>query len=71
MATSNRHKFLRKAEVADLVGYHPVHIMRLAKAGKFPAPVRLGDNAVAFVESEVIAWQEARIAERDASMAAS
>ena len=61
-------KFLRKRQVADLVGYHPVHIMRLAKAGKFPKPVKLGPGAVGFVEDEVTEWQNARIAERDAAM---
>ena len=44
-----------------------MHLMRLVKAGKFPAPIRIGGNSVAFVEDEVIAWQEARIAERDAA----
>ncbi len=60
-------RFIRKREVADLVGYHPVHIMRLAKAGKFPTPVRIGPGAVAFVEAEVLAWQKERVAERDAA----
>ncbi len=64
-------KFLRKREVAALVGYHPVHIMRLAKAGNFPKPVRIGPGAVAFVEDEVLAWQKERVAERDGSTAAS
>ncbi len=58
-------RLLRKKEVARKVGYHPVHIMRLAQAGKFPKPVRLGENAVAFVEDEVDAWVEEKIAERD------
>lgn len=61
-------RFLKKAQVADRVGYHPVHIMRLAQAGKFPQPIKLcpGTGRVVFVEDEVTAWQEARVAERDA-----
>ena len=62
-------RFLRMKQVAELVGYHPVHIRRLAKAGKFPKPVPLGERAVGFVEDEVIAWQEDRIAKRDAATA--
>ena len=58
-------RLLRKKEAAAKVGYHPVHLMRLAHAGKFPRPVRLGENAVAFVEDEVDAWIEAKIVERD------
>ena len=45
--------------------------MRLAKAGKFPKPVRIGPGAVAFVEAEVMEWQKERVAERDTSTAAS
>ena len=59
-------QFLTKTQVSERIGYHPVHIMRLAKAGKFPRPVKLGKGRVAFVEDEIQAWQEAKIAERDA-----
>ncbi len=61
--------FLSKREAARRVGFHPVHLMRLAKAGKFPIPVRIGEMKVAFIEDEVTAWQEAKIAERDAAAA--
>ena len=63
-------RFLRMKQVAERVGYHPVHIRRLVKAGEFPKPVPLGERAVGFVEAEVIAWQEARIAKRDAATTA-
>lgn len=53
-------KFLRKNAVADLVGWHPVHVMREARAGRFPAPVKIGPNSVGFVESEVQDWMEAK-----------
>ena len=59
-------RFIRKKEAAERVGYHPVHIMRLVKVGKFPRPVRLGPGALAFVESEIEEWLQQRIAERDA-----
>ncbi len=65
-------QLIRKKVAAARVGYHPVHVMRLAAQGKFPQPVRLGDpddprSAVAFVESEVEAWITERIAARDAA----
>ena len=59
-------RFIRKIPTAKLVGWHPSHLMRKVRAGEFPQPVRLGTNSVAFVADEVLAWQEAKIAERDA-----
>lgn len=49
-----------------MVGWHPVHVMREAKAGRFPQPVATGPNSIAFVEEEVLAWMEERIRQRDA-----
>ena len=62
-------KFIRKRATAERVGYHPTWVMRLAAQGKFPTPVQLGDNSIAFVEDEVTAWQKAKIAARDAALA--
>ena len=59
--------FLRKKTTAQRVGYHPSHVMRLVRANKFPQPVRLGINSIAFVEKEVDAWMQARVDERDAT----
>ena len=60
-------RFLRKRQVAERVGYHPVHVMRKAvdPNDDFPRPVRLGARAVAFAEDEVDAWMTRRMAERD------
>jgi Prophage CP4-57 regulatory protein (AlpA) len=38
--------------------------------GRFPRSIRTGKRSVAWLESEVLAWQQARIAERDARLAA-
>jgi prophage regulatory protein len=46
------------------------HRHRLIKSGKFPAPVKLGENTNAWVESEIDMWLQQRIAERDAKVAA-
>ena len=59
---------ITKRQVAERVGWHPEHVMREARAGRFPQPVRLGPTAqhsVRFVESEVEEWLRQRIEERD------
>jgi prophage regulatory protein len=58
-------RFIRKIRTAEKVGYHPSHVMRLVRQKKFPQPVRLGPNSVAFVEDEVDEWMRARLDERD------
>ena len=61
---------ISKSTAATACGYSEVHIMRLAKKGSFPTPVRLGNSpqhAVRFVKSEVDAWIDDRVAVRDAS----
>ncbi len=59
-------QFIRKKATAKRVGYHPSHIMRLVRANRFPQPVRIGPNSIAFVEEEVNQWQQARVDARDA-----
>ena len=46
-------KVLRYQEVARLVHYCPTHIRRLVKAGKFPQPIKLGENRVVFDSAEI------------------
>ncbi len=62
-------KVLRKKEAAARVGYHPVHLMRLAAKGEFPKAIQLGPNAVGFLEHEVDAWIESKIRQRDGEAA--
>lgn len=62
-----RH-LLSKREVADRLGYHPEHVMRLARQGRFPRPIKLGDGgncAVRFDEDEVESWIDAKLGERE------
>jgi prophage regulatory protein len=60
-------RFIRKNPTAEKVGYHPAHVMRLVRQNKFPKPVRLGPNSIAFVEDEVEEWMRARLEERDSA----
>jgi prophage regulatory protein len=39
----------------------------MVSRGVFPKQVRLSPRAVGWIESEILEWQQARIAERDAA----
>ncbi len=63
-------KLLRLKVAGERTGYHPAHVYKLATDPAyehvgFPKLVRTGSNSVALVESEVEAWIQSRIAERD------
>lgn len=62
-------RFIRISDVIDLTGLSRSYIYDLAKRGLFPQSVSLvpGGNARAWVLSEVLNWQEDRIAERENS----
>jgi prophage regulatory protein len=49
------------------IPYCKVHLWRLCKDGKFPKPVKLNTTLSrnAWLESDIDAWIESRIAERD------
>lgn len=50
--------------------YSRTHIKRLMDDDKFPRPVKVGERRIAWLESEILAWLEARVAERDNKAAA-
>lgn len=54
-------EFIRLPEVIKLVGYKTSKIYEMAKTGEFPKQVRLGGRSVAWVKSEVIAWNRAQL----------
>ena len=57
-------RILSKKEVRQLVLYSPQHIARLEEADQFPLRVRLGQNRVGWIESEVLEWLQQRIDRR-------
>ena len=62
-------RLLSKKQVKDLVLYSYAQIDRLEKAGQFPKRVRLSSyrtGRVGYLESEILAWIEARLATRSA-----
>jgi prophage regulatory protein len=62
--------FLRIIDVCRVTGLPKAIIYEMIGKGLFPKQVRLSPRAVGWIDSEVRQWQEARIAERDAKVAA-
>ncbi len=56
---------LRRADVERATGLPRSTIYELISRGAFPKPIRLGARAVGWLEPEIVAWQRARVAERD------
>lgn len=54
---------IRLSDVQRRTGYSKAWIYRLMSQGKFPASVKIGTRAIAFVESEIDDWVNQRIAE--------
>ncbi|CAD5871372.1 AlpA family transcriptional regulator [Salmonella enterica] len=54
----NQHTtcLIRLPEVLNRTGYGKAWIYHLISKGRFPAPVKIGVRAVAFIESEVDEW---------------
>jgi prophage regulatory protein len=52
---------LRLPQVRERVGLSRSTIYARVSNGTFPAPVRIGGNAVAWVDSDVAAWIAAQI----------
>jgi prophage regulatory protein len=63
-------RFLRLAQVKERVGLSTATIYREISAGRFPRPVPLTANTVAWPSDELESWEEARIAERNKRVAA-
>lgn len=58
---------LRRADVERACGLARSTIYQMMADGRFPRPVRLGPQRVGWLERDIIAWQGARIAERDSA----
>lgn len=49
-------RLIRLPEVLERTGYGKAWIYRLINEGRFPAPVKIGVRAIAFIESEIDDW---------------
>jgi prophage regulatory protein len=63
-------RFIRRPEVEKITGLSRAMIYQLMNQGTFPRVVPLGKMTVGWVEDEIIAWQKARLADREAGMRA-
>ncbi len=52
---------IRLSEVQRRTGYSKAWIYRLLKEEHFPASIKIGARAVAFIESEIDEWNNQRI----------
>ena len=59
-----------KKELKTVCGipYSPQHIARLEAVGRFPKRIKLGENRVAWLLTEVEEWIDVRLASRDANV---
>jgi prophage regulatory protein len=56
-------RFIKRQEVEGITRLSCTEIYRRIAADSFPRQVTLGPKAVVWVEAEILAWCEARIAE--------
>src|SRR6202011_5869578 len=63
--TPTRIRYLSPRQVRELTSLSERTLGRLAERGKFPQPVPLceGSTRIGFVESEVLEWNAARLAQ--------
>ena len=62
---SLQERLIKLGEVKQETGLSRSSIYRLVKNGDFPKPVKLGERASAWLESEVDQWIVDRIERRD------
>jgi prophage regulatory protein len=59
-------RLIRYKEVCHRTALSKTTVWRRSRDGKFPKPISLSDGIVAWLEDEVDAWLQMRIAARDA-----
>ena len=64
------HKIIRASELSDYTGLKSTQIDALIQRGDFPKAVKLSERRKGWLESELISWQQSRIAARDQKGAA-
>lgn len=67
--TISPRRFLRRPAVSEATGLPASTLFALMAQGKFPKSFRIGPRATAWDERDVLAWQTAKLAERDKAAA--
>ena len=66
---ANANRIIRLPEAMSISGLRRATIYKKMSSGEFPRQVHMSPRAVGWIESEVEAWRQARIAERDSKTA--
>ena len=61
--TPPARRFIKRQDVESITGLSCTEIYRRIAADNFPKQVTLGPKCVVWIEAEVLAWCDARIAE--------
>lgn len=64
--TMHGKRVLRPREAWERAGLSRSSCYRLEAEGQFPRRIKLGSHASGYLESEIEAWIDARVAEREA-----
>jgi prophage regulatory protein len=59
------HRIIQSRDLPQFTGLAQTRLDELIAAGTFPKPVKLSSRRVGWLESEIITWQQRKIAERD------
>jgi prophage regulatory protein len=59
------HRIVQSRDLPQYTGLAETRLKELIDAGEFPKPVKVSQRRNAWLESEIISWQQARIAARD------
>jgi prophage regulatory protein len=59
------HRIVRANELPAYTGLKSTQIDALIQRGDFPKPVKLSERRKGWLESELITWQQSRIATRE------
>lgn len=57
-------RFISLRDVLSRVPISKTHLYRLINSGEFPKPIRISQQRVAFLESEIEEWMNARLEAR-------
>jgi prophage regulatory protein len=63
--TETLHRIVRMSELPAYTGLRSTQIDALIQRGEFPKPVKLSERRKGWLESELITWQQQRIAGRE------
>jgi prophage regulatory protein len=62
--TPTLHRIIQARDLPQYTGLAETRLKELVNSGEFPQPVKVSQRRNGWLESEIIAWQQARIAQR-------